>query len=103
MRGLRVKENAPLRSPIAAANSLIAINPIQEVLRLSWSDYIFDSNQNRHKVGGMLLEHVWFAPMIPHAEINRRARKPEGELQEQGRPDSNPGNQESHACIRVFC
>src|SRR6266481_1279654 len=103
MRGIRVKENAPPRSSIAAANSLISINVIQESRRLSRIDDIFDGNQNRPKVDSMLLEHVWLAPMIPCAEINRRARKPKGELQEQGRADSDPGNEEGHASIRVFC
>ena len=40
--------------------------------------------------------------MIPCAEINRRARKRKGKLQEQGRANSNPGNEEGHASIRVF-
>src|SRR5580692_8598674 len=103
MRGFRVKVDAPPRSSIAAANSLILINVVQESRRLRWIDDIFDCNQNWPEVGGMLLEHAWFTPMIPCAEINRHVRKTKGELQEQGCADSDPGNEEGHASIRVFC
>src|SRR5580700_2660615 len=103
MRGFRVKVDAPPCSSIAAANSLILINVVQEIRRLRWIDDIFDCNQNWPKVGGSLLEHAWFTPMIPHTEINRRAWKPKGELQEQGRADSDPGNEEGDTSIRVFC
>src|SRR5271169_2324490 len=103
MRGFGVKVDAPPCSSIAAANSLILINVVQESLHFSWFNDIFDCNQNWPKVGGMLLEHAWFTPMILCTEINRRARKPKGELQEQGRADSDPGNEEGHASIRVFC
>src|SRR5271169_6462600 len=103
MRGFGVKVDAPPCSSIAAANSLILINVVQESRRLRWIDDILDCNQNWPKVGGMLLEHAWFTPMIPCTEINRRARKPKGELQEQGRANSDPGNEEGRASICVFC
>ena len=56
---------------------MILINVVEEIRCLRWIDDIFDCNQNWPKVGGMLLEHAWFTPMIPCAEINRRAREAE--------------------------
>src|ERR1700722_126302 len=91
MRGFRVKVDAPPCSSIAAANSLILINVVQESRRLRWIDDIFDCNQNWPKVGGMFLEHAWFSPMIPRTEINRRVRNPSLTGLWRGSPSTAPG------------
>src|ERR1700733_12543976 len=98
----RVVVDSPARSTIAPANSLILINLVQEIGALGWIDDIFDGNQNWPKVGGLFLEHAQFAPMIPRAEIDRRAWKPKSKLQEQGRAHPNPGNEEGHANVGAF-
>ena len=81
IRGLRVIENSPPRGAVAAANSLIPIDLLQEIRRFQGINDIFDRHENRAKIGGVFLEHARVAPMIPRAEVNSGAGKSKWKLQ----------------------
>jgi len=67
-----IGEHSPTRCAVAATDSLILVDLIEELLGLSWIDDIDQDDENRSLVWRGLLNHGRLSPVIPTAEIQIR-------------------------------
>src|ERR1700722_2284443 len=98
---LGIDEDSPAYRAIAAADALIFVDFTEKLGSFRWVDDIFHCDQDRPLVRGGLLNHGWFNPVIPNAEVYLRIRQWEQRPQQQagGRSEAREG--ESRMDTRV--